>query len=116
MAKLMYLPVRARAEPIRLLLAYKSVKYEDIVYDFPKFRELKEKKEFPYGQVPVLEVEGTKIAQLGSIMRFLALKYNLVPSDPVKAAVCDSLHELAQELMDINPIVNVYTGEKKEKA
>ena len=42
------------------------------------------------------------------------------PPDPFQAAQCDSVYELAWELTagtrNVNPIVNMYTGEKEEEA
>ena len=65
----------------------------------------------PFGQLPVLVVDGkTMIGQSGSINRYLASlvkKDGFIPSDPVKAALADALHETAQDLSKIMPINNL---------
>ena len=71
--KLHYFPVRGRAEPIRLLFAYKDIKYEDIRIPFDKWQE--NKPNMPFGAMPVLEEAGGK--KLGGsmvILRYLAEK------------------------------------------
>ena len=72
------------------------------------------KESAPYSQLPLLVVDGgAPIAQSGSICRYVAsLVPGLVPSDPVEAARCDAVFEAAQELMAINPIVNVFKAEQ----
>jgi hypothetical protein len=39
--RLLYLPVRARVENIRMMLAYGGIKYEDVVIPFDAFAKLK---------------------------------------------------------------------------
>merc|ERR1719272_1270716 len=55
-------------------------------------------------QLPMLVVE---ICQSGSMVRYVAQLANLVPHDPLAAAQCDAIFELAQELAPINPVANV---------
>ncbi|XP_041379209.1 glutathione S-transferase-like [Gigantopelta aegis] len=57
--KVYYFPIKARGEPIRLLLAYKVFKYEDIRVPFDKW--LKPKPNMPFGSMPVLEEDETDI-------------------------------------------------------
>ena len=40
----------------------------------------------------------------------------LVPVDPRQAAICDSIYFAAEELADVNPIVNVRRGEDFDQA
>lgn len=51
------------------------------------------KKTMPYGQVPVLEVDGLQIAQSGAIVRFLAKRLNLNGANDVEAALIDAQFE-----------------------
>ena len=63
----------------------------------------------PNGQLPLLIVDGETISQSGTISRYCAgLVPGLVPADAVKAAQCDAIYETANELMSVNPIVNVF--------
>jgi len=71
--KLTYFDIRARAEPIRILLALAKLPYEDVRLKFEDWKEMKGKT--PWGQLPTLEMEDGKIiAQSMSILRFLSKK------------------------------------------
>jgi glutathione S-transferase len=43
--------------------------YEDEVVDYDAFAYGKKAGEYPFDQLPVLEVDGRRIAQTGSILR-----------------------------------------------
>ena len=62
-----------------------------------------------------MDVNGTVIAQTGAQNRYAAKLAGLYPEDPLEAAYCDSIYEAAMEMSvaptNVNPIVNVYTGE-----
>merc|ERR1712244_155721 len=78
--KLTYFNLRGRAEPSRLLLAYGGIKYEDCrltpAFEDPKeWSELKPKT--PYGSLPLLEWDGTCIAQSMAVARFIAREVGL---------------------------------------
>ena len=58
----------------------------------------------------MLAADTTLIGQSGSINRYLAAMVKtpgFIPSDPVKAALADALHETAQDLFKIMPIANL---------
>ena len=65
----------------------------------------------PNGQLPLLIADGQTISQSGSISRYCAKLAGLMPADPIEAAQCDAIYELANELMSVNPIVNVFRDE-----
>jgi len=90
---------RGRGEPIRLIFALANVSYEDNIIqgaDWPTI-----KPTTPWGQVPVLEVDGVKIAQTPTISRFLARKFNLVGSNELEAARCDELVDAALDVSNV---------------
>lgn len=65
--QLVYFPVRAKAEMVRMALAYGGVPYE---FKFPneyfQTQNWKEAKPLaPYGQLPLLDVDGEVLAQSG---------------------------------------------------
>ena len=64
--KLVYIPVRARAENIRMMLYYKKVPFIDEILSFSEFGKLQDS--LPYEQLPVLEVEhkGNKVRNIYS--------------------------------------------------
>merc|ERR1719290_458914 len=91
--RLVYFPVRARAECARMILAFGGIPYseEDCASFFGQsFPEVKAEGKLPFGQLPVLEVggeEGRIIAQSGAINRYLAqlvTEPGFVPSDLVE--------------------------------
>ena len=76
--RLVYFPVRARAECARMILAYGNIPYQvDDCNSFfgMSFQEAKKAGKLPFGQLPVLEVGGDSgklLGQSGSINRYLA--------------------------------------------
>ena len=83
---------RARAEPIRLMMAHKDIPYEyerimrpDWVAGY--------KETTMFGQLPALTVDGRTFYQSGTICRYVSKLAGLTPEDPIDAAVCDSIFE-----------------------
>ena len=115
---LVYAKMQALAEPARMLLNHANVPYEDVyAWDFygKAWRE-GGKQEAPFGQVPVLVVNGTNsIDQSGAIQRYLGRITGTCPADPLIAAQADALCDNAGELFVIsNPVANFFTGERFE--
>ena len=122
--RLVYFPVRARAEVSRMILAYGNIPYKDDTCEGlygMTFQEAKKAGKLPFGSLPVLEIGGdggTIIAQSGSIVRYLASLVKtpgFLPTDPADQACCDMIYELTQELTVIMPIVNMFKGETFQK-
>lgn len=118
MLTLYYFPVRARAEPIRLILAYGNIQYEDVTIDFDRWAgEKTDRDKFRFGQLPVVLLpNGVSIAQSGAITRYVAKLAGVYPSDPDKAAVADMVQELAMEMNIINPILNWFPVDSEQRA
>ncbi|XP_014214032.1 glutathione S-transferase-like [Copidosoma floridanum] len=114
--KLIYFNARGRAEHIRFVLAYAGVDYVD--ERVPKERWPELKKSVPYGQLPVLEVDGQRVAQSNAIARYLARKYGLVGADEWEAMQCDvlvdSLGDLRQELLQFQKEEDLFKREEKK--
>jgi L-rhamnose mutarotase len=113
---LYYIPVRARAENIRMMLAFAGVEYDDHVVPMDEWRaEGGLKGKMPFGQLPAIELPGGPpgryIAQSGSCTRAVAKLCGLCPADPNEEAFQDSLFEAGQELSSINPVCNVFSGD-----
>nr|APW77577.1 glutathione S-transferase sigma 1 [Pieris rapae] len=73
--KFYYFPVKALGESVRLLLSYGGQDFEDKripMEDWPAF-----KPSTPFGQMPVLEIDGKTYAQSFAISRYLGRKYGL---------------------------------------
>lgn len=87
--KVTYFPVKALAEPIRLILSYAGQEFEDDRFDREDW-PTKIKPTMPFGQVPVLEVDGKRINQSLAICRYLAKQYGLVGKDDWENLEIDS--------------------------
>ncbi|XP_028045698.1 glutathione S-transferase [Monomorium pharaonis] len=110
--KLTYFPITALAEPIRLLLAHMGIEFEDIRFDRKDWPKLI-KPTMPFGQVPVLEINGKMIHQSKAICRYLAKQCGLAGRDDLEAleidATVDTIHDLRAYIAD-------YFYEKNEAA
>ena len=105
---LYYLPVRARAEPIRMILAYGKIPFNDVTVSFEQWPEMKvDKIRCPFGQLPCMTLaNGVTIAQSGAITRYVAKLANIYPLDAERAAKADMIQELGMEMNQINPVLN----------
>jgi len=93
--KLFYFNNRGRAEHIRQILKLVGAPFEDVRIDperWPAF-----KTNMPFGQVPVLEVDGVKIAQSEAIARFVAEEYGLTAGSNLQKARLDMIASLISE-------------------
>lgn len=90
--KLYYFNIKGKGEPIRLFCKYAGLELED--YRFASHDELhalKENGTLAFGQVPLLEVDGThKLVQSSAILRYLSKIAGMYPDDPIVAAKVDA--------------------------
>ncbi|VDM68458.1 unnamed protein product [Strongylus vulgaris] len=71
----------------------------------------KHKAEMPFGQVPVLEVDGQQLAQSFAIVRFLSRKFGFAGKTPFEEALVDSIADQWKDFMkEIQPMVKVALG------
>ncbi|KAG4070509.1 hypothetical protein HA402_005741 [Bradysia odoriphaga] len=102
--KLYYFNLRALAEPIRYVLAYGGIKYEDVRVereDWPKL-----KPTMPIGQMPVLEVDGKRVHQSIAILRYVAKIAGLAGANDwenlqIDSAV-DTINDLRQKMAAVH--------------
>lgn len=94
--KLIYFSLTGLAEPIRYILNYGGAEFEDYRMereDWPKI-----KPEMPFGQVPVLEIDGKKVNQSTAISRHLAKQFGLTGKNEWEALetdiAVDTIHDL----------------------
>ncbi|CAK1587226.1 unnamed protein product [Parnassius mnemosyne] len=76
---LTYFNVKGLGEGIRMLLAYGDQEFEDKRITKDEWPALKPKT--PFGQLPVLEIDGKQYAQCLAICRYLGHKYGLAGAD-----------------------------------
>uniref|UniRef100_A0A914EFT6 glutathione transferase n=1 Tax=Acrobeloides nanus TaxID=290746 RepID=A0A914EFT6_9BILA len=107
--KLTYFPVRGLGEIARLILHYANVTFEDVRMaqdDWPNY-----KNKTPFGQLPVLEVDGKPLAQSFAIARFLARKHGLAGKDDWESAQIDSIADFMKDLAnECRPYFGVVSG------
>ena len=90
-----------RAETARLSLHLGDIPFEDRRPTREEFRQMKASGELPYGQLPVLEVDGEAIAQTPAIARFCAKAAGLYPDTPLDAARVDELLHAIEQLVTL---------------
>jgi len=95
--KLTYFDLRARAEITRLLFAVAGVKYEDVRVDRSKWPELKSKT--PFGQMPVLEVDGVVLCQSKAIARYLAGQFGFAGESALDKARADMIVDCVEDVL-----------------
>ncbi len=86
-----------RGETARLALTMAGIKFEDhrvVFKDWPAV-----KAQTPFGAVPVLEVNGSRISQSATINRYVGKLANLYPADPYQAMLCDEVMDAVEEVV-----------------
>jgi len=111
--KLTYFDSKGRAEVARYLFAKAQVSYEDVRIKKEDWPELK--KKMPFGQVPILEVDGQIICQSYAIACFLARKFGLFGNGEMEEAqihsVCLCMDDLVKPMFSF---IFEQDGEKKD--
>lgn len=102
--KLYYFDIKGKGECIRLICAYAGLKLEDHRFESrDQFLAMKNSSLLPFGQVPMLEVDGkAAMVQSTAIMRYLGKLSGLYPMDD---------HILAQKVDSVmDQATDVFTG------
>ncbi len=109
---LLYFPLRARAESIRMIARYREIDVVDEFISFDKWSDVK--PTMPKGQVPVLRLEdGTLMPESVDIAAYLAT----LPTGTRQLVVDDTQRELyalsqSRPLGMVNPLLNWFTIEQ----
>lgn len=104
--KLTYFPVKAIAEPIRYLLCYGNLKFEDVRLNPDSWKSFKETT--PYGQVPILEIDDHVAHQSIAICRYLATVVGLSGENALENLEIDSI---VDTIADFRNHVGIYNKE-----
>jgi glutathione S-transferase len=98
--KLLYFPIRGRAEQIRLLFHALDIPFEDAKVNRDRFMELKQQgaKMLSFGALPLLEDGDFRLVQGAAILGYLARKHGVAPTDPQLSARADSIVLGAEDL------------------
>lgn len=110
--KLSYFDLRGRAEVARLLFAVAGVKFEDVRVRREDW--LSVKPTTPFGQMPVLEVDGQVIAQSVAINNFLAREFGLYGASNLEAAHVDQIVCLGEDFVNATLKANREENETKK--
>ncbi|KAI3379109.1 hypothetical protein SNEBB_011456 [Seison nebaliae] len=110
--KLYYFDIAGKAEIIRYILYYNNVEFEDVRFAREDWAT-KYKSQMPFGQVPVLDMDGKKYAQSGAIARYLGNKYNLLGKDELEKLEVDMWTGLVGD-MEL-PLRDVYLASEDQK-
>ncbi|CAH1367637.1 hypothetical protein MTP99_008911 [Tenebrio molitor] len=113
--KVTYFPTKGWAEPIRFILSYGNLDFEDIRVPYEEWPA--QKAQAPFGFLPMLEHEGKKAHQSSAICRYLAKQVNLAGKDDwedleIDAAV-DSIKDFGLKLNAVRTEID--EAKRKEK-
>lgn len=99
--KLYYFDIKGKGESIRLICAYSGLKLEDYRFsNRDEFLAMKASSRLPFGQVPMLEIDGKHaMIQSTAIMRYLGKLSGLYPTtDHVLAQKVDAVMDQATDV------------------
>ena len=103
-----------RGEPVRLALVIGGVAFEDHRFSFGQFAGIRETT--PFGQVPVMYVDGVQVTQSDSLLRYAGKLAGLYPSDPLQALLCDEVAYVVEEAnVKLGPTFRM-SGEEQKAA
>ncbi len=103
-----------RAEPARLAFHLGGVVFEDHRFAREEFVEVR--KSTPFGQVPVLWVDGVAVTQSDAITRYAGKLSGLYPTDPYQALLCDEVIQALEDVgMKMGPTYAM-SGEEQKQA
>lgn len=102
--ELIYFDAPGRAEPIRMLLHFAGIDYEDTRFPGSEWPAVKETT--PLGFVPVMKIDGKQYCQSQSLIRYAAKLANWYPASEFQALKCDMVGETINELVGMAPKVS----------
>jgi prostaglandin-H2 D-isomerase / glutathione transferase len=104
-----------RAETSRIALFLGGIEFEDVRPNREEYQALKASGELPFGQLPILRVDGQAIGQTAGIARFCGKLSGLYPTDDlVAAARVDQVLDAATEITgQLGPSMRVKDPEEK---
>ncbi|GMS93296.1 hypothetical protein PENTCL1PPCAC_15472 [Pristionchus entomophagus] len=109
--KLTYFDARGRAEVARQLFHLSGTPFEDVRIQKDDWPALKAIAETPFGQIPLLEVDGKPLPQSFAIFRFLAREFGFAGDSPFEAAWVDAIADQHKDYFgEVRPALMVYLG------
>jgi glutathione S-transferase len=117
--RLRYFPFPGRGGAIRDALCIGGVKFEDVHVAPAQFRERRAAGEFPFGGLPVLDIETAAgkvtAAQSNAILRYAGRLSGLYPVDePIRALKVDEVLDLGEDINQLlGPSIHEPDTERK---
>lgn len=116
--QLYYFDLPGRAEPARLMLTIANNEFEDKRLSFDEWRASGDlKASLPFGQLPVLKVDGKYLAQSAAIDHYVAKVTGLLPEDPWTGALADQAYFFCEDIWQtVAPTMRIQDADEKVKA
>eukprot|EP00922_Rhytidocystis_sp_ex-Travisia-forbesii_P034980 GHVS01051955.1.p1 GENE.GHVS01051955.1~~GHVS01051955.1.p1 ORF type:complete len:213 (+),score=25.84 GHVS01051955.1:105-743(+) len=112
---LIYFDITGRAESIRLAFHVGGVDFEDKRISREEFEKMK--GGFPFGHVPVLEIDGDYTSQSMALLIYAGIKAKLLPDDPVqRMKILEFVHGVEDLINRITPTIKESDPAKKKEA
>lgn len=102
-----YFDLYGRGEVFRMIFTYLKVSYTDHRVEFSEWPTLKTSPLCEFGVLPVLDINGRRLAQTRSIMRYVCQVYYLYPTRTslkdiyLTESVCDLIDDLRTPLITL---------------
>lgn len=84
-----------RGEPIRLILHWAGIDFEDFRFPFADFAEVR--KNTPFSQVPTMLIDDQTITQTNALCRYFGKQAELYPKDDYQALLCDEVMNVVED-------------------
>lgn len=92
--------IGGRGRAIRIAFALGKIPYEDKRYTFDEFEKLQLAGSLTFGALPVMDVNGERLAQSRALLRYAGKLAGLYPQDELAAARCDMAIDAMEEVAD----------------
>jgi glutathione S-transferase len=98
-ATLYYFAGRGLADQIRWMLAASNVSFcQKVIHTREKMLKMTE-RQLPFGQIPMLQIDGLEIVQSQAVIRYLAKRDQLIGVNAEEEVKCDMIVEAVNDLL-----------------
>lgn len=112
--KLIYFDITGRAESIRMAFHFGDIDFEDKRITRDEFMTMKQG--FPFGHLPVMEIDGEYISQSMALLYYAGVRAKLLPADDVmKTKVMEFIFGLEDLINLIGPSLRESDPQKKSE-
>ncbi|XP_050315263.1 glutathione S-transferase-like [Anthonomus grandis grandis] len=112
--KLTYFDIPGIAQHIRYILSYANQPFEDVRLNSKEWPKLKEN--YPYGKLPIFEIDGKVFNQSNAIARYLAKQYGLNGKSDLETLEVECLADTLVDLRNgLSAIFYEKDGEKQRE-